>query len=215
MGGRCFFHFDGSAILWVRPGCSGSWKCSDGLLTTVHPFSPNLRLVIAGSQADGTHVADTDLPCHGLPVECRPSVIALASHIHFRMGAQPAQHWGPASSLQNLNSDSSQIIFPETELRVLQRVVRGLRSISIFCFPLFCVYLFFILCCSISLLFVPMDVFSPPLSVSFLTASPNPAAFVFKCSNLPCSRGSRSWVNNFACVFSIRLNCTFTVDILL
>lgn len=53
MGGRCFLHWDGSAILWIRAGCSSSWKPSDGLFfTTVQLFSPNPRWAIAKPSLD-------------------------------------------------------------------------------------------------------------------------------------------------------------------
>lgn len=87
-----------------------------------------------------------------------------------------------------------------------------------FCFSIFftsiCFSLFGVVFYIPSLLFSPMEAFSLPLPSSFLTASPNPVTSVFKRSNPPHSRGLRSRVNKFACVFSIQLNCTFTVDIL-
>lgn len=87
--------------------------------------------------------------------------------------------------------------------------------LNYFVFPFFASICFSSFAAIFHYFFFPLDAFAPPLPALSLTASPNPVTFVFKCSNLPCSRGLRSRVNKFASVFSMQLNCTFTVDILI
>lgn len=152
-------------------------------------------------------------------MRCRALVLALAWPVLLRVGA-PACPTPGASSLSSTTTEQLLLTnhfsrgratnFVEggewTQFYLKFLVLPFFASIYFSFFAAVFHYLFF---------FFPVEVFSPPLPDSFLTASPNPVTFVFKCSNLPCSRGLRSRVNKSDCVFSIQLNCTFTVDILL
>lgn len=121
----------------------------------------------------------------------------------------------PAASLQKHNNFTSQIIFQRQSYKFCRGSWVTQFHLNYFVFPFFASICFSFFAAVFHYFFFPLDVFAPLLPALSLTASPNPATFVFKCSNLPCSRGLRSRVNKFASVFSMQLNCTFTVDILL
>lgn len=184
-------------------------KPSDGLLpTTGWPFPPipdGSLLSPCWLQADVPRVQMQI--CHGRA--CPRGTDHLLC-FHQSTSEQELQRV-PAASLQKQNNFTSQFY---RDTNFIESGEWTQFYLNYFVFPFFCLYLFFILCCSTSLLFFP-TVFAPPLPTLSLTDSPSPVTFVFKCSNLPFSRGLRSRVNKFASVFSMQLNCTFTVDILI
>lgn len=70
----------------------------------------------------------------------------------------------PAASLQKHNNFTSQIIFQRQSYKFCRGSWVDSVPSQLFCFSLFCLYLFFILCCSISLLFFPTGCFCSSLA---------------------------------------------------